>query len=67
MHLGPKHISLEVDFSEVLYCINTVIVLNGEECVLVHNSHVHKFEQEGNLCVVVAWQQNVGGQEKISS
>lgn len=51
-------------FPEVLYCVDTVIVLNGEEGVFVYHPHVHEFEQEGNLCVIVA-RQHVSGQKKI--
>ncbi len=54
-------------FPEVLYCVDTVSVLNGEEGVLVYHPHVHKLEQEGNLCIIVARQQYVGGQKKICS
>lgn len=46
-------------FPEVLYCVDTVIVLNGEEGV--YHPHVHEFEQEG---VIVA-RQHVSGQKKI--
>ena len=52
---------------EVSDGVHTVLILNFVECCVVHHTHVHEPEQQGNLVVIVTGDEDVAGHEKISS